>query len=142
MNRFNVLVVDDEADFLTILSKRLAKRGVSVFEARNGADALEMIGAELIDVVVLDVRMPGLDGIETLKAIKRIDSAIEVVMLTGHANVEAAVQGMELGAFDYLMKPMNIDELMFKLQDANQARILNKRKKYGKAASEPRELNS
>lgn len=138
MNRFNVLVVDDEADFLAILTKRLVKRGVSVFEARNGTDALSLIGAQHIDVVVLDVRMPGLDGIETLRAIKRFDDAIEVIMLTGHANVEAAVQGMELGAFDYLMKPMNIDELMFKLQDAYEARKLHQRKDKIAAASAPR----
>ncbi len=124
MNKFKVLVVDDEEDFLAILVKRLSKRGVTVFEAKSGSEALSLIGREPIDVVVLDVRMPGLDGIETLKAIKQIDPWIEVIMLTGHANVEVAVKGMELGAFDYLMKPMNIDDLLFKLQDANEARKL------------------
>ncbi|PIP36792.1 MAG: two-component system response regulator [Desulfobacterales bacterium CG07_land_8_20_14_0_80_52_14] len=124
MNKFKVLVVDDEEDFLAILVKRLSKRGVTVFEAKSGDEALSLIGREPIDVVVLDVRMPGLDGIETLKAIKQIDPSIEVIMLTGHANVEVAVKGMELGAFDYLMKPMNIDDLLFKLQDANESRKL------------------
>jgi len=137
MNSFNVLVVDDEEDFLSILVKRLGKRGVTVFEAHNGRDALSMIEREPIDVVVLDVRMPGIDGIETLRSIKRIDPAIEVIMLTGHANIEVAVKGMELGAFDYLMKPMNIDDLLFKLQDANKARKLKRQKTHGMDGKDP-----
>jgi DNA-binding NtrC family response regulator len=130
MNSFKVLIVDDEVDFLNVLVKRLAKRGVTVFRAENGYDALALVEQESIDIVVLDVRMPGLNGIETLKAIKKIDPYIEVIMLTGHANVEVAVKGMELGAFDYLMKPMNIDDLLFKLQDADKARKLNQRKHH------------
>ena len=70
----------------------------------------------LVDVIVLDVKMPDMDGIETLKEIKKLRPSVEVIMLTGHANVEVAIQGMELGAFDYLMKPMDIDELLYKLR--------------------------
>jgi DNA-binding NtrC family response regulator len=77
-----------------------------------------MLSESPSDVVVLDVKMPDMDGIETLRRIKKIAPSVEVVMLTGHANVEVAMQGMELGAFDYLMKPIDIDDLLYKLQDA------------------------
>ena len=118
MTEFRVLLVDDEPDFLETLVKRLRKRKLEVFAASNGKDALELLKDTPVDVVVLDVKMPDMDGIETLRQIKKIRSGVEVIMLTGHASVEVAVQGMELGAFDYLMKPMDIDELLYKLQDA------------------------
>ncbi|MEE4356495.1 MAG: response regulator [Desulfococcaceae bacterium] len=140
MNPFRVLIVDDETDFLNILVKRLTKRGITVFRAENGMDALELLEKEAIDVVVLDVRMPGMDGIQTLRAIKEKDAGTEVIMLTGHANIEVAVRGMELGAFDYLMKPMNMDELVFKLQDAYQARILKQKKGHENAAAAGHDL--
>jgi DNA-binding NtrC family response regulator len=129
METFNVLLVDDEAEFLDPLVKRLKKRSINVRTAPNGEEALKAIQEhEDIDVAVLDIRMPGMDGIETLREIKKRAPLIEVIMLTGHANIEVAVKGMELGAFDYLMKPMNIDELYFKLQDAYQNRLINKEK--------------
>jgi DNA-binding NtrC family response regulator len=81
-----------------------------------------------VDVVVLDVKMPGMDGIQTLKAIKSMDPLVEVIMLTGHASVEVAIQGMELGAFDYLMKPMDIDELLYKVQDAYKKKALQEKR--------------
>jgi DNA-binding NtrC family response regulator len=81
-----------------------------------------------VDVVVLDVKMPGMDGLEVLKAIKKDHPLIEVIMLTGHASVEAAIEGMELGAFDYLMKPMDIDELLYKVQDAHKKKTLHEEK--------------
>ena len=118
MTEFRVLLVDDEPDFLETLVKRLKKRKLEVFAASNGQDALNLLKETPVDVVVLDVKMPDMDGIETLRQIKKIRSGVEVIMLTGHASVEVAIQGMELGAFDYLMKPMDIDELLYKLQDA------------------------
>lgn len=118
MTEFRVLLVDDEPDFLETLVKRLKKRKLEVFAASNGKEALDLLRETPLDVVVLDVRMPDMDGIETLREIKKIRPGVEVIMLTGHANVEVAIQGMELGAFDYLMKPMDIDELLYKLQDA------------------------
>lgn len=118
MTDFRVLLVDDEIEFLETLVKRLKKRKLNVTSAESGRKALEIIQSDPIDVVVLDVRMPDMDGLETLKEIKKLKPSIEVIMLTGHASVEVAIQGMELGAFDYLMKPMDIDELLFKLQDA------------------------
>jgi DNA-binding NtrC family response regulator len=128
MTEFNVLVVDDEEDFRRTLAKRLAKRRVRVLQAASGEEALEVIRREPVHVVALDVRMPGMDGLATLRAIKQADDLIEVVMLTGHASIEVAVEGMELGAFDYLMKPMNIDDLLFKLQDAYKARQIREQK--------------
>lgn len=118
MTDFRVLLVDDEIDFLETLVKRLRKRKLDVLSASSGRQALEILGKEPVDVVVLDVRMPDMDGIATLKAVKKISPSVEVIMLTGHASLEVAIQGMELGAFDYLMKPMDIDELLYKLQDA------------------------
>jgi len=82
-------------------------------------------------VVVLDVRMPGMDGIETLRALKRQYPLTEVIMLTGHASLEVAIEGMELGAFDYLMKPVEIDDLLYKLQDANKRRSIQLEKIKG-----------
>lgn len=118
MENINVLLVDDETDFLETLVKRLTKRGLNILTAKSGEEALVIIKDKKIDVTVLDVRMPGIGGIQTLSEIKRRDPLMEVIMLTGHASIEAAIQGMELGAFDYLMKPADIDELFYKLQDA------------------------
>lgn len=118
VNNFRVLLVDDEEDFLSTLVKRLKKRSLDVLAARNGAMALDIIATEPVDVVVLDFKMPDMDGLETLKQIKRVRPSAEVIMLTGHADVEVALDGMEMGAFDYLLKPADIDELVYKIQDA------------------------
>ena len=128
MNNFNVLLVDDELEFLATLVKRLTKRGLNISTAKNGEDALKIIGGKVIDVVVLDVRMPGIDGIQTLREIKKKDPLMEVIMLTGHARLEVAIEGMELGAFDYLMKPADIDELFYKLQDAFKKKTIQREK--------------
>jgi len=81
-----------------------------------------------MDVVVLDVRMPGMDGIQALREIKQRYPLIEVIMLTGHASLEVAIEGMELGAFDYMMKPIEIDELLYKLQDAYKKKSIHTEK--------------
>jgi DNA-binding NtrC family response regulator len=128
MHTFKVLFVDDEIDFLETLMKRMKKRGVDLDGVGSGEEALKFLHEQPVDVVLLDVKMPGMDGIQTLREIKKRFPLVEVVMLTGHANVEAAIEGMELGAFDYLMKPMAIDELLFKLQDAHQRKSLHERK--------------
>jgi DNA-binding NtrC family response regulator len=124
MTDFTVMLVDDENDFLETLAKRLEKRNLRVLKANDGETALEVIRQATVDVVALDMRMPGMDGITVLQAIKAFDPAIEVVILTGHANIEAATEGLNKGAFDYLMKPVGIDELVFKLQDAYKARAI------------------
>jgi DNA-binding NtrC family response regulator len=118
MDEISVLLVDDEKDFLDVLTKRLRKRKLRLVGVSSGEEAIDVIQRTPIDVVVLDMRMPRMDGLQTLREIKRIDPAIEVIMLTGHANVETAVKGMELGAFDYLIKPVDMDEFLYKLQDA------------------------
>jgi DNA-binding NtrC family response regulator len=133
----NVLLVDDEAPFVEALAKRLDKRGVTVTSAFSGPEALEKLQADSrIDVVVLDVKMPGMDGVDTLKAIKAAYPLIEVVMLTGHATVESAIEGMKLGALDYLMKPCEMDILMAKLKEAK-----DKKTKQEDKIAEARALN-
>jgi DNA-binding NtrC family response regulator len=128
MENFNVLLVDDEKEFLETLVKRLKRRNLNILEAGSGEKAIDIMKTSNVDVVVLDVRMPGIDGIETLREIKKINPLAEVIMLTGHASVEVAIEGMELGAFDYLMKPMEIDDLLYKLQDAYQKKLLQEQK--------------
>ncbi len=128
MNNFDVLLVDDEVEFLETLMKRMKKRGVRVSGVKSGDEALGFLSNNPVDVVVLDVKMPGMDGIETLRTIKKRHPLVEVIMLTGHASVEVAIQGMELSAFDYLMKPINIDDLLYKLQDAYQKKAIHVKK--------------
>lgn len=128
MAAFSVLLVDDELEFLETLVKRLKKRKLSAIGVKSGEEAIRVIQEQPVDVVVLDVKMPGMGGIDTLREIKNISPLVEVIMLTGHANMEVAVEGMELGAFDYLMKPMNIDELLYKLQDAYKKKTLQQQK--------------
>lgn len=115
----NVLLVDDEAPFVETMTKRLTKRDLNVLKAFGGEEALETLkGNSHIDVVILDVKMPGMDGIETLKEIRKEFPLVEVIMLTGHATVETSIEGMRLGAFDYLMKPCDMDVLMEKVNAA------------------------
>ena len=128
MNRFTTLFVDDEKDFLETILKRMKKRHVDVYGAESGEEALSFLTHTSVDVVVLDVRMPGMDGIETLKEIKKRFPLVEVIMLTGHASLETAREGMETGAFDFLMKPVNIDELLYKLQDAHKSKSIQEAK--------------
>jgi DNA-binding NtrC family response regulator len=128
MNAVRVLLVDDETEFLETLIKRIRKRNVDIMGVNSGEEALKALARSEVDVVVLDVRMPGMDGIETLRALKKAYPLVEVIMLTGHASVEAAVEGMELGAFDYLMKPMQIDDLLYKIQDAYKKKTIQEQK--------------
>ena len=128
MEALKVLFVDDERDFLETLMKRMRKRGVNVAGVGSGEEALDYLKNQPADVVVLDVKMPGIGGINTLQEIKKIDPLMEVIMLTGHASIEAAIEGMGFGAFDYLMKPADFDELYYKLQDAFKRRTLQKQK--------------
>ncbi len=114
-----VMLVDDEKQFIDTMTKRLNKRNIKVLSCLSGEEALQELDKHRnVDVVILDVKMPGMDGIETLQEIKKKYPLIEVVMLTGHATVESAVEGMKLGAFDYLMKPCEIEELLEKVKQA------------------------
>lgn len=114
-----IMLVDDEVPFVEAMSKRLVRRDLKVEKAFNGQEALDQLkNGSTVDVVVLDVKMPGMDGIETLKAIKSQVPLVEVIMLTGHASVESAIDGMKLGAFDYLHKPCDMDHLLAKVSAA------------------------
>jgi two-component system, OmpR family, response regulator CpxR len=113
-----VLLVDDEEQFVEVLAQRLETRDFKVNSVFNGDDAIEFVNSQEVDVVVLDVLMPGRDGLETLREIKRIKPLVEVVMLTGHATVQTAIEGMKLGAYDFLMKPTDTSELVEKLNKA------------------------
>jgi DNA-binding NtrC family response regulator len=113
-----ILIVDDEERFRTTLGKRLTERELEVFAVGSGAEALEEVARRLYDVIILDVKMPGLDGIATLTEIKKSRPGIEVILLTGHASVDSAVDGMRLGAYDYVLKPCEIEKLMEKITGA------------------------
>jgi DNA-binding NtrC family response regulator len=123
-----VLFVDDEVDFLDTVVKRMQKRHVAVSGVHSGEEALAWLDRNPVDIVVLDVRMKGMDGIQTLRAIKTDHPLLEVIMLTGHASLEIAKEGMQLGAFDYLMKPVDLDELLYKLEDAFKKKTLQQQK--------------
>jgi DNA-binding NtrC family response regulator len=118
MEEMKMMLVDDEERFLSTTQKLLAKKGYDVVTASSGAEALEKLRLHNIHVVVLDVKMPGMDGIETLQAIKKTFPLVEVIMLTGHATVESAVEGLKSGATDYLMKPTDVKDLIQKAEEA------------------------
>ena len=128
MGGFNVLVVDDEEEFRDLIIKRLIKRGLKVEGAESGKRALEFLEHSDTDVVLLDVKMPGMDGIETLRNIRNLRPLVEVVILTGHATVDSGIEGMKLGAFDYLMKPIELEPLLEKLADAYEKKRLHQGK--------------
>jgi len=113
-----ILIVDDERDFVEMLSLRLKEAGEHVFSAYNGEECLDKLAREPVDVVILDIRMPDMDGIEVLKKIKKRFPLTEVIMLTGHGSIETAVEGMKLGAFDYLLKPSDFKDLLIKAAGA------------------------
>lgn len=121
MDPIQVLIVDDEVEFLETVVKRLRKRNLMVTGVSSGEAALAELENHPVDVVVLDVKMPGMSGLDTLREINRRHNRVKVIMLTGHASTEAAMEGMAIGAFDYLMKPTQIDELVYKIQDAYRA---------------------
>jgi DNA-binding response OmpR family regulator len=110
-----VLLVDDEPQFVEVLAERLEARGFTVQTALTGDEGLAKLQEQEADVVILDVQMPGRDGVETLREIKRIKPLIEVIMLTGHATIESGIQGLKLGAYDYLMKPTDTEDLVAKI---------------------------
>ena len=113
-----LLLVDDEERFRTTLGKRLTESGHAVLHAGTGMEALDVLAKEPVDVVILDIKMPGLSGIETLAEIRKKHIGVEVILLTGHADVPSAIEGMRLGAFDYLMKPHDFEHLQEKLSEA------------------------
>ena len=119
MQNPNILVVDDEGDFLETLMNRLRKRNIGTIGCASGEEAVRLAKQHPFDVVILDIKMPGgMDGIETLREIKRIRPETEVILLTGHASLETSVEGMKQGAYDYLLKPIRLEDLLEKLVQA------------------------
>ncbi|MDY0375856.1 MAG: response regulator [Desulfobacterium sp.] len=114
-----VLVVDDEVDFLETIVKRLDKRGINTVGAVSGEEALEKVEHGEYDVILLDIKMSGgMDGLDTLHGIKKLKPLTQVVLLTGHGTVESSVEGMKLGAFDYVLKPARFEDLCEKIGEA------------------------
>ena len=117
MNNKNIriLLIDDEMEFVSTLGERLELRGYSTGISVDGESGINMIESEEFDIVILDLMMPGLSGLETLRQIKVINSELPVILLTGHGSTKEGMEGMRLGAFDYLMKPLDIRELIDKI---------------------------
>jgi DNA-binding NtrC family response regulator len=113
-----VLLVDDEERFLRTLSRRLGERDMTVLTASSGMEALEVVREAPVHVVVLDIKMPGMNGLETLAELKRAHPETKVILLTGHAAIDTANEGMHLGAYDYLLKPCDVDILVARIQAA------------------------
>jgi DNA-binding NtrC family response regulator len=112
MANLRLLLVDDEAEFLEPMATRLRRRQVTCTTAQSGKEALEALGREQFDCAVVDVKMPEMNGLDLLRRMRRDYPGVAVILLTGHASVEFGVQGLELGAFEYLMKPVDLDELL------------------------------
>jgi DNA-binding NtrC family response regulator len=118
-----ILIVDDEERFRINLHKILRSQGLTVTSKSSGAEALEELKLQPYDVVLLDIRMPGMDGLTTLAEIKQIDPDVEVIILSGHASMDAAIKIMRLGGYDYLMKPCPMDELLLKIDAAYEKKV-------------------
>ena len=128
MGTMRVLVVDDEGDFRETMVSRLLKRNIDASGAENGEKALKLINKFTYDVVILDIRMNGIDGIAVLREIKKIKPLIEVVLLTGHGTVESGIEGMKLGAYDYILKPARFVDIFEKIQHAHEKKSVRSEK--------------
>ncbi len=124
-----VLLVDDEEDFVKTLAERMEARGLKVDTATNGPDAIDKSNVENFDAIVLDMQMPGMDGIETLRKILEKKPDMQVILLTGHATVEKGVEAVKLGALDFFEKPMDIKKLMAKIEEAKTKKMVLVEKK-------------
>ncbi len=119
MNPVKILLVDDEIPFVKTLTKRLSRRELNIITAFSGQEALARLEKDPdIEIIVLDIKMPGMNGLRTLEEIKKEYPFVEVIILTGHSTVDSAIKGMRLGAFDYLLKPCDIDQLISRMQEA------------------------
>jgi DNA-binding NtrC family response regulator len=128
MSVIRLLIVDDETRLVETLSKRLAARGLDVEGASSAREALDLLETRPFDVVLLDVRMPGMDGIEALREIKRLRPLVQVVMLSGNASVNAAVEGMRLGAAEFLLKPLDLETVLARVEEAYEKKRLEEEK--------------
>ena len=124
MTDAKILLVDDEEDFVSALSERLESRGMKVDTADNGIDAIEKADQMHFDAIILDIQMPGLDGIETLKKLHEKNPDLQIILLTGHATLEKGIEAMKLGAMDFLEKPADIEKLMNQIKEARTNKLL------------------
>lgn len=139
MEKVRLLIVDDENAFRRTVAKRLMKRGIDTKQAVSGEECLEILKKDPVDVVVLDVKMPGMDGIETLHHIKKKYPKTEVIMLTGHATTQDGVDGIKTGAFDYLSKPIELEHLLGKIRQAYE-KLVREEEKQKEAANKDVEI--
>lgn len=126
----DVLLVDDEEQFLKVLSKRLEGRGMKVDTSTSGEDALNRLQGKEFDAIILDLAMPGMSGIETLKRIRSENPDVQIIMLTGHGTVETGIEAMKAGAVDFLEKPADLNKIMEKISEAKRKRIILFEKKH------------
>jgi DNA-binding NtrC family response regulator len=126
----DVLLVDDEEQFLKVLSKRLEGRGMKVDTSVSGEDALNRVKGKEFDAIILDLAMPGMSGIETLKRIRSENPDVQIIMLTGHGTVETGIEAMKAGAVDFLEKPADLNKIMEKIGEAKRKRIILFEKKH------------
>ncbi|OHE54910.1 MAG: two-component system response regulator [Thermodesulfovibrio sp. RBG_19FT_COMBO_42_12] len=126
----NVLLVDDEEQFLKVLSQRLEGKGLKVDTSTSGEDALKKVKGKDFDAIILDLVMPGMSGIETLKRIRSENPDLQIILLTGHATVEKGVEAMKTGAVDFLEKPADLNKILEKVAEAKRKRVLLVEKKH------------
>ncbi|MDD3471577.1 MAG: response regulator [Syntrophaceae bacterium] len=124
MDKYRVLIIDDEVDFVETIVKRLRDRGLEAEGALSGPEGLKILDERDFDVIILDVKMPKMSGIETLREIKKKKPLVEVIMLTGHGSVESGIQGLQLGAFNYVMKPVPLNELLKQMNQAYERKLI------------------
>jgi DNA-binding NtrC family response regulator len=119
-----VLLVDDEQEFTRVLSERMKSRGLKVVTAEDGPTALQKAEEETFDAIILDIKMPGIDGIETLRRLRKINPNLQIIMLTGQATVKAGIEATKLGALDFLEKPADLKLLLEKIREAKTNKML------------------
>jgi DNA-binding NtrC family response regulator len=122
LETMKLMLVDDEERYLLTTAKLMEKKGIEVVTAQSGEQALELLKVHEIHVVILDIKMPGMDGFKTLRAIKTLYPPVEVILLTGHATMDSAIEGLQFGAFDYVMKPADIDVIVTRAYEAFEKR--------------------
>jgi DNA-binding NtrC family response regulator len=127
-NKINLLIVDDEVEFLASISKSLEAREFNIIAVERGEKAIEAARKNPIDVALVDLKMPGINGEETLKALKAEHKWVEVVILTGHGTIDSAVECTQSGAFSYLQKPCSLEELLDSLKNAYKKKVMNRKK--------------